>query len=97
MTDTRVSWDYDEATSTVTTDFLVETEAKEGTETDPLLALYRHQWLHTSESFLGFSYDSLQGEMKVVATGSFSTTMTYPGIMPLLPGVVEDSPGYDAT
>jgi endoglucanase Acf2 len=96
VTDTRVSWDFDESSATVTTDFQVETEVKEGSETHPLLELYRHQWLHANASFLDFSFDSLHGEMKVIDVSLFSTTMTYPGIMPLLPAWVEENPGYDS-
>lgn len=96
VTGTRVSWDYDEAAATVTTTYEVETEVKEGAAATPLLALYRHQWLHTAAGFLDFSYDSLRGQMKVIAADGFSTTMTYPGIMPILPGAVSDSPGYDS-
>jgi len=95
VSDTRVSWDYDEAAATVTTDFQVDTVVKEGTETRPLLALYRHQWLHTDAAFLGYAFDSLQGEMKVVRASEFSTTMTYPGILPILPADLEVEPGYD--
>jgi len=96
VTDTRVSWQYDEAAATVTTDFQIDTVAKEGAEMRPLLALYRHQWLHTDASLLGYSFDSLQGEMKVIRSSSFSTTMAYPGIMPVLPASVAMNPGYDS-
>jgi len=96
VTDTQVSWEYDEVSATVTTDFVVETDVKEGTETRPILALYRHQWLHTNAYLLGYSFDSLQGEMKLTRASSFSTTMDYPGIMPVLPAAVEENPGYDS-
>ena len=38
------SWNYDESTSVMRTDFIVETEVKEGTETNMLLGLLPHQW-----------------------------------------------------
>ena len=96
VTDTRVSWDYDEASATVTTDFEVDTEVKEGTETRPLLALYRHQWLHTDASFPGLFLRFPAGGDEGHRAASFSTTMAYPGIMPVLPAMVEDNPGYDS-
>jgi endoglucanase Acf2 len=94
-TDTRVAWHYDETSATVTTDYVVRTEMKEGTPTSPLLALYRHQYLHSDASLLGLSYSTLEGEMKLAATDSFRTTMTYPGILPQLAAPLADSPGYD--
>ena len=97
MSDTRVSWDYDEATATVTTDFQVDTDVKEGTETRPLLALYRHQWLHTDADFLGYSLRlPARGDEGHRAPPASARTMAYPGIMPMLPAAVEDNPGYDS-
>jgi endoglucanase Acf2 len=80
----------------VTTDYVVRTETKEGTPTSPLLALYRHQYLHSDVSLLGLSFPSLEGEMKLAATDRFRTSMPFPGILPQLPAPLEDSPGYDA-
>lgn len=41
---TTADWSYDEATSVVTTDFVVETDVKEGTDSMMLLGLLPHQW-----------------------------------------------------
>lgn len=97
VTGTRVAWRYDEAAATVATDYVVTTAIKEGAPAAPLLALYRHQYLHSNTSLLDLSFPSLAGEMKLAATDSFRTTMTFPGILPLLPAPLAESPGYDAT
>ena len=45
---TVTSWNYDETTSVMRTDFLVETEVKEGTFSNMLLGLLPHHWANLS-------------------------------------------------
>lgn len=85
VTDTRVSWNYDEATATVTTRYQFTTETREGTETGTLFALYPHQWRNTSTTLLPLSYNSVRGAMKLAAGREFMTTMKFPGVLPALP------------
>jgi endoglucanase Acf2 len=51
----------------------------------PLLALYRHQWRHTSAVLSSFSYVSPRGEMKLLEGGSFETVLPVSGLLPALP------------
>ncbi|MCP4707939.1 MAG: hypothetical protein GY869_04875, partial [Planctomycetes bacterium] len=95
ITDTQVSWQYDENSSTLTTTYQVSATPKEGAETETLLAIYRHQWLRTSTPFTDYSYPSPRGEMKVIAGDQFATEMIYPGILPGLPDAFAASPDYD--
>ncbi len=91
----EISWSYDRNTSMVTTNYELATSLKEGTETETLVALYRHQWLHSEANFLDFTYPSPRGQMKVMAGNSFSTEMIYPGILPGLPNELDGSSSYD--
>ncbi len=82
VTDTRVSWAYDPAngTSDVTYEFV--TQAAEGSEVTPLVALYRHQWLHSDVETEPVGYASARGEMKLAATGSFVCRFPFRGVLP---------------
>jgi endoglucanase Acf2 len=94
ITDTRVEWAFDEKTSRVTTRFVVTTEPREGTERGTLLALYPHQWRHTSAALLEGTFASVRGPMRLVAGRSFETPLTFPGILPVFPdagGVNQDA------
>jgi endoglucanase Acf2 len=85
VTDTRVNWSYDQASCHLTTSYEVTTSAKEGATSETLLALYRHQWLYAQESQTSYGYVSARGAMKVRAGSSFSTVMTFHGVLPSLP------------
>ena len=90
VTDTRVSWTYDEKTAELTTRFATKTAPKEtgkGLSKAPLLALYRHQWLRTADSLLPYEYASPRGAMKLFAGNAFSTKMTFGNVLPVIPVV----------
>jgi endoglucanase Acf2 len=87
ITDTRVSWRYQQADSTVTAEYKVITARKEGQARGTLFALYPHQWKHTNHELLPFDYRSPRGRMKLLAGQSFETTMVYRGILPYLPNI----------
>src|SRR5262249_30482945 len=70
---TEASYRYDRASAEIATQFHVTTDVKEGTAREPLLALYRHQWLHSKASFLAQRYVSPRGEMKLLAASDFET------------------------
>lgn len=91
VTDSRVSWAYDEARGRVTTTFRVETRDWEGGGADPLLALYPHQWRATQVKLSGEGYLSVRGPMKLMESRSFSTEHALPPALPSLPLV----PGLD--
>jgi endoglucanase Acf2 len=92
VTGSKVSWSYDEAKAEVSTHFEVEVDAKEsgkGLQDSALLALYRHQWLHTKDELTGLSYASPRGQMKLRAASAFTTRMTFPGVLPVLPNAAK--------
>ncbi|AZM58923.1 MULTISPECIES: glycosyl hydrolase [unclassified Streptomyces] len=91
VTGSEVEWDYREGDGEVAATYRLTTEAKEGQETGTLQALYRHQWLHTSDPLTGYRYVSPRGEMKVREGTSFTTVQDVNGVLPGLPS----APGVD--
>jgi endoglucanase Acf2 len=85
VTGSRADWDYDAAAGEISTTYTLETTAREGAETGTVQALYRHQWLHTSDELTGHSYVSPRGELKVREGTSFTTTQPVPGVLLVLP------------
>ena len=93
VTDTHVSWSYDDATAELTSVYTATTTPKEGTTTDTLMALYPHQWKSANEPLTPYTYIGARGTLKVFAGSAFSTTMTFNGVLPALP----DLGTYDRT
>lgn len=90
--DTKVDFVYDQASAEVITHFSATTELKEaGHSNEPLLSLYRHQWLNTDADLTDISYVSPRGEMKLIEGHDFSTTFEYTGILPTLPNVMDSA------
>ena len=86
ITDTRVSWSFDEAASALNTTYTFTTAAREGTNLDTIIALYPHQWRNnTAISPLSYTYTSIRGQMKTITGRSFTTRYNYNGILPSLP------------
>jgi len=88
VTGSTVEWNYDEATSKLTSTFSYTTELKEsgnGNLNETLTALYRHQWLNTSAPLTSFEYVSVAGKMKVFEGNQFTTELTFEGVLPALP------------
>ncbi len=88
VTNTQVSYSYDQNNSRVHTTYTLTTQAQEGTQTGTIMALFPHQWKVT-DSFapLSYTYHSIRGTMKTLAGSSFSTTLIYHGILPSFPDV----------
>lgn len=89
VTDSRVSWDYDEASARVTSTYTLTTEAMESgpdLSDETMTALYRHQWLSSPAATTGRTYRSPRGEMRLVAGNVFTTERTFGGVLPSLPG-----------
>ncbi|WP_443076437.1 glycosyl hydrolase [Streptomyces sp. TRM 70361] len=91
VTGSKVSWDYDRAAGRVKATYTLSTTAKEGSERGTLQALYRHQWLHTSDALTSYTYTSPRGTMKVREGTSFTTSQPVTGVLPGLP----TAPGVD--
>ncbi|WP_160397762.1 glycosyl hydrolase [Paenibacillus sp. MMS18-CY102] len=87
VTNTTTNYAYNASTSAVSTTYNVTTQAMEGSQSGTIMALYPHQWKHTGQALLPYTYNSVRGTMKTVSGTSFATTMTYQGILPYLPAV----------
>ncbi len=83
VTGSKASWSS--TGGTVKATYALTTEAKEGGETGTLQALYRHQWLHTSDPLTPYTYVSPRGTMKVREGASFTTSQRASAVLPALP------------
>lgn len=94
---TTADWSYDPSTSVVRTDFVVETEVKEGTDTTMLIGLLPHQWANLANDSPvpgEQSYFSVRGEIRTLAGNVFSINNTFKGILPALPYLANYSDGF---
>jgi endoglucanase Acf2 len=94
---TTADWSYDEATSVVTTDFVVETDVKEGTDSLMLIGLLPHQWANLGSSSPTpnqASYETIRGELKTLEGNTFTVENTFHGILPTLPYLDYYSNGF---
>ena len=89
LVDTHVDWRYDEPGSAVHASYRVKTAplAEQGGET--LLALYPHQWraLDDGSTLTRYGYDTVRGRMKLAHGTGFETTLQFPGALPLMPSL----------
>lgn len=96
-TNTSTSWSYNESNSKLTTTFLVDTDVKEGNNTNMLLGLLPHQWYNTSSNSpvpSAYTYSSVRGELKMLAGNSFIVENTFKGILPTVPYLANYSEGF---
>ena len=94
---TTTSWSYNESNSKVTTTFLVDTNVKEGTNSNMLLGLLPHQWYNLASNSATpstLSYTSVRGELKMLEGNSFIVENTYKGILPTIPYLANYSAGF---
>jgi len=95
---TSVSWYYDQNSSSLLTEFLVDVEVKEGQYSNVLQGLLPHQWDNLSNDSPypnEHSYATVRGEMKTLDGNSFITENNFKGILPTLPSLVNYSPGFN--
>lgn len=88
VTEAIVEWSYDEETANLRTTYRYETVLKEdlnGNLPNTMTALYRHQWLHTSDPLTAYTYQSPRGLMKLFDGNRFTTDITHGGILPGMP------------
>lgn len=88
VTDSRVSWNYNEQASNLISTFTYDVELKEninGNLNETLSALYRHQWKYTNSPLTSYTYSTKAGKMKLFAGNTFTTELTYNGILPTMP------------
>ncbi|MEL6254594.1 MAG: glycosyl hydrolase [Bacteroidota bacterium] len=99
-TDTKVTWDYEETSAILTTDFLIETEVKEGIDSTMLIGLLPHQWSKLaagSPPFAVNSYQTVRGVMRTMEANSFQVQNSFHGILPTLPYLDYYSQGFSPT
>ena len=88
VTDSRVTWSYDEPSARLTSTYTLDTELQ-GTDpttvNETMTALYRHQWRALETPTSGLSYTSPRGEMRLIESGSFSIEAPFTGVLPALP------------
>ena len=88
VSNTKCHWTYASESGTVSTTFKFETEdwpSSHERGQGTLFAMYPHQWVHTQHELLPYSYPTVRGTMKLAAGDSFTTKMTFAGVLPLLP------------
>ena len=88
VTDSRVSWAYDEDTAEVVASYAYVTEPMEtggDLSDETMTALYRHQWLSTPDALTGHTYQSPRGEMRLREGSTFTTERRFGGVLPALP------------
>ncbi|NBI28532.1 fibronectin type III domain-containing protein [Chengkuizengella marina] len=86
VTDTTVNWSFDEVNSKVFTDYQFTITPKEpGAPVETLMALYATQWRGLDADYTGYTYDSMQGELKTLIGNSFTVEDKYTGILPNVP------------
>ena len=88
ITGTRVSWNYRGSDSKVLTTYNITTQDyPESTASDTLFGLYPHQWRNLSggASLTGDTYFTPRGTMKLAEGESFTTAVTFHGVIPTLP------------
>jgi endoglucanase Acf2 len=84
--DTRVTWNYNQTTSVVSTTYTVTTQSMDGSSSGFLMALYPHQYASLPGGVnTTFTYASPRGVMQVLSGTSFTTSNTFNGIIPFLP------------
>ena len=100
-TDTKVSWDYAQASGTLTTRWQVTaTDLRTGSETNKVLqGFIPHHWRSPyatySHSFLGNSYATPRGKLKLAAGNDLSISYQFSGMLPWY-GVPNDLTGDHA-
>ena len=94
---TTAAWAYDENTSVLRTDFVVETDIKEGADSTMLMGLLPHQWANLAADSPvpdEYSYATVRGELKTLDGNAFSVENTFHGILPTLPYLDNYSDGF---
>jgi endoglucanase Acf2 len=93
VTDTKADYNYDPATSQVSTTFNSTIEAQRADfPAETLMGLLPHQWKVSSAPTGAYRYPSIRGEIRMVEGNSFTTADTFHGLIPQF--VEPRNPGY---
>ncbi len=83
VTDTTVSYQYNESTAAVETTYTDTIDLKRaGFSESPLMALFPTQWKNTNAGLTNLTYTSARGTMKVLEGSSFTSTIKFYGLTP---------------
>ncbi len=94
----KANWSFNESTSIVRTDFIIETELMEGSDSLFLQGLLPHQWANLAAgSSINTNHimGTVRGDLKLREGNQFSVENTFYGILPTLPNVACKSGTYD--
>mgnify|MGYP003335559566 FL=1 len=95
---TKTTWNYNTESSTLTTDFEIETVVKEGNNSDFLQGLLPHHWDNlsdTSPSPNFKTYNTVRGELKILKGNTFSVENKFSGILSTLPYLNQYSDSFN--
>ena len=86
VSNTRVTWEFDQSTSLLTSTYHWDTTPKESTQSSgTIFTLYPHQWKHVQSSLTPYTYQSPRGAMKAVSGIEFTVQQRFNGVLPGLP------------
>jgi len=92
VTDSHVTWQYDQQHSKVITQFVVDVKSMQDDQKTSVLGLYTHQARALSKPRTTmYQYESVRGPIAVIAGNSFTTQYDYHGILPFWSGLKENS------
>ena len=84
VTDTKVTYDYNDGTSKITSNYNVTTTLKRnGFTNETILCMLPHQWKNSTDDNSSFAtYTSVRGDLKAIESNSFKTTSEFAGLLP---------------
>ena len=84
VTDTKVTYDYNDGTSKITSNYNVTTTLKRnGFTNETILCMLPHQWKNSTDDNGSFAtYTSVRGDLKAIESNSFKTTSEFAGLLP---------------
>ena len=96
ITDTKAEYSYNETESTVTTTYTYTFDKKEESTADgTVMGILPHQYKNMPDaSYAAYTYQTVRGTMKTIIGSTFTTELTYSGILPYMP---EISDTYSST
>lgn len=84
VTNTSVTYNYDDANAKITSDYKINTEVKRTGFSDvTFMCMLPHQWKNSTDDDNSFAtYPSVRGDMKAITSNAFSTVSDFSGLIP---------------
>ena len=84
VTDTKVTYDYNDSSAKITSNYSVTTTVKRnGFTNQTFLCMLPHQWKNSTDDNGSFAtYTSVRGDMKAIEGNSFKTVSDFAGLLP---------------